>query len=207
MRRWNAKGIRISLSKGRAKPAPEEASSVFRLGIVIPVISRVIIGARIRSREKAISKLGRRISSMVDKEKAKVENVVSAAEQTDIHSIIQRARALREKLEDAACAKVKFPEAGEKVEDAIKPVKPPKIEPLNILCIRAIARVLFDKDYTTGMVSGEGSEQRFRRSDLNIVLDKCVEQEGRLKVPADIVQSLTSGAKKVDLEIDTTRER
>lgn len=206
MKTWNGRGIKTSLARGRSSSAPDSTDSVLRLGVAIPIVSRVLVGTRIRMRESAISKLGLRISKIVDKEKAKVEKVVAAAERTDIHSLVNRARSLRDKLEDAACAKLKFPEIDEEEGEARKPGRPKKAKPLNILCIKAIAKGIFDKDETTGMVKGKDASQTFKRDDLNVYLRKCVDQGGRVKITGAVVDSLTDGQKTGDVEIKVEAE-
>lgn len=206
MKLWNAKGIKTSLARGK-KPSVSEPQpdSVFKLGAAIPIFSRLFVGGRIRSRESSISKISRRLEKMVTTEKGKIEKVISAAERTDIHSLVQRARSLRDKLEDAACSKVKFRETEEE-EEAAAPGRPKKVVPLNILCVKAIAREVFGKAQTTGMVSGKGAAQEFKRDDLNIYLKKCVADHGKVKISAAVVDALTGGAKKADVEVDVEEE-
>jgi len=194
-------GIRISLAKGRAKPAPERGDSVFKMGQV-PILSRFFVRARIRGREKAISKIAQRLENMVTDERQRIENVIKAAERTDIHSVVRDARALREKLEDASCVKPEFEKIAEEVEVERKPSRPPKRVPLNILCIKAIAKDVFGKDQTTGMVEGKGAAQEFKRDELNVYLRKCVDSGGRVSISAAIVDALTGGAKKSDVDIE-----
>jgi hypothetical protein len=207
MKIWNEKGLKTSLTRGKRSPAPEASpDSVFKLGAAIPIFSRLYIGARIRSREGAISKVGRKLDKMVSRESIKIEKTIAAAEKTDIHSLVQRARSLRDKLEKAACADVKFRETAEEEEEAAKPGRPPKKEHLSTLCIRAIADKLFGKA-PTGMTKGKMKEgtASFSDPDLQNQLERCVTAGGKIKISAVTVKLLTSDAKDTDVDIDVSR--
>lgn len=205
MELWNLKGVRTSLARGPKSTVQVPDDSVFKMGAAIPIVSRLFMGQRIRHREAAIRKIGSRLKEMVAKEEGKIEKVIAAAEKTDLHSVVQRARSLRDKLEDAACAKVKFTESEEEeAESEGKPGRPKKVKviPINQLCIKAIAKDLFDKDQTTGMVTGKGSGQEFKRDDLNVYVKKCVDGKGKTTIPAAVVDAITGGAKTGDVEIE-----
>lgn len=202
MKIWNTKGLTTPLSRGKES----SVHTVSKLGAAIPIFSRLWTSTRIKSREGSISKLGRRLDKMVSKEMIKVDKVIAAAEKTDIHSVVERARSLRNKLEDAACAKVKFRETAEEAEEeAAKPGRPPKKEPLSNLCIRAIADKLFGKA-PTGMTKGKMKEgtASFSDPDLQNQLERCVSAGGKIKISAVTVKLLTAGAKDTDVEIDAS---
>jgi hypothetical protein len=208
MKTWGVRGVRTSLEQnGKPMIRNSASGSVLRLGVTIPLVTRFFVGRRIKSRESAISKIGHRLSQMVTAEKGKIEKVIAAAERTDIHSLVDRARSLQDKLEEAACVKVKFRETEEDEEPGrpSKPARVPKKEPANILCIKAIAKELFGKDETTGLVTGRDDAQRFKhkRGGLNPHVEECM-KSGRTTIPAVLVDVLTSGAKKTDVEINVS---
>lgn len=205
MKLWNAKGLRTSLGRGRKSTVHEPSGdSVFKLGAAVPIFSRLFVGGRIKSREGSIRKIGSRLEKMVTVEKGKIEKVIAAAERTDIHSLVQRARSLRDKLENAACSKVKFVGTEDEEGEAPAPGRPPKPKPIQVICAKAIARDVLGKDQTTGMVTGKGATQKFKRMDLQVYLEKCVQGGGKVTIAAAVVDALTAGAKKTDVEIDVT---
>lgn len=195
-----------ALSPVKAKTSTLPDDSVFKLGLSIPIISRFFLNSRISGREKAIKKLGNRIEKLVTAERQKVERVIDIARRTDIKSVYDRALALEGRLEDASCVKPKFSEEDEASDESPKAARHKKVDPLNIRCIHAISRGLFDNDQTTGRVSGKGSAQRFKRDELNVYLDKCIQGGGRVKITGPIVDSLTDGAKTTDIQVEIEDE-
>jgi hypothetical protein len=206
---WNTKGIRTSLSRGPKSTVHEPSpDSVFKMGAAIPIFSRIFVGQRIRHRENAISKIGRTLDAMVTAEKGKIEKVITAAESSDIHNLVVRARNLREKLEDAACTKIKFSDRDDDEADVpSKPGRPAKAEPKNVICIKGIAGALFVNG-SHGKVVGKGSAQTFKPNvaGLNTYVDDCVKNGGKTTLPDVIVSTFTGGAKTGDVSIDVSSE-
>ncbi|MGH9391171.1 MAG: hypothetical protein ACRD1Z_16270, partial [Vicinamibacteria bacterium] len=120
MKGWNKSGLRTSLTRGRKLPVTEPSSeSVFRLG-GIPIVDRWLANQRIRGRQQSIKKIGDKVEKMVSKERQKIESVIDFARRTDIRTVHDSAIALRDKLEKAACVKLKFKEVEEDEEAEVK---------------------------------------------------------------------------------------
>lgn len=109
-KRWGVKGIQApSPVAGKAAPAGKK-SSVNRIGN-IPIISKVFVGLRIRGAKKGISKLENKIENMVGKYRQKVDSIVAAAKKTDSARLIDEAKQLQDRLEEAACVEPEFRES------------------------------------------------------------------------------------------------
>ncbi|MGH9389816.1 MAG: hypothetical protein ACRD1Z_09385, partial [Vicinamibacteria bacterium] len=193
MSNWNVRGIRTSLARSKKASVrePSPTGSVFRLGVAIPLISRFFAGMRIRAREKSIKTIGERIEGMVTKERGKVEDVINYARRTDLKSVFDRALSLRDKLEDAACTKLKFVD-----EDEVETGKPAHLKkelPLRYKCAKAIVAKVMGKDTLTGKTSGKKDEPSLRltgqAAGLNSFLDLCEKQGGKVTVT-----KITAGA-------------
>lgn len=87
-----------------------------RTGMGIPILSPWLAKRAIAAREDSIAKIDKKVSNLVKDEKAKIDKAVEKAEKTNKHDLIVRAHKLREKLEDAACAKMKF-DTGDEMDE------------------------------------------------------------------------------------------
>jgi len=76
----------------------------------IPIVSKLFVGLRIRGASKAINKLEDKIESMVGKARQKVDSIVAAAKKTDSARLIEDAKKLQDRLEEASCVEPEFRE-------------------------------------------------------------------------------------------------
>ena len=93
-------------------PGPAPAHSARRMG-TIPIVSKLFVGLRIRGAEKAINKLEDKIENMVGKARQKVDAVVAAAKKTDSANLIEKAKKLQDRLEEASCVEPEFRESSD----------------------------------------------------------------------------------------------
>jgi len=103
---WTTKGLR------NPTPGPAPTHSARRMG-AIPVVSKLFVGLRIKGADKAINKLEDKIENMVGKARQKVDSIVAAAKKTDSANLIERAKKLQERLEEASCIEPEFREGGD----------------------------------------------------------------------------------------------
>jgi hypothetical protein len=205
MKIWNRSGLKTSLSRGRKIETLSE--STFKIG-GIPIIDRWLANQRIRGREQSIKKIEDKVKDLVTKEHQKIDSVIDFAKRTDIKTVYDRALALRDKLEDAACTKIKFSDRDDdEVDVPSKPGRPAKAEPKNVICIKGIAGALFING-SHGKVVGKGSAQTFKPNSagLNIYVDDCVKNGGKTTLPDVTVSTFTGGAKTGDVSIDVSSE-
>jgi len=207
MNLWNLKGVRISLSRGPKSTVQEPSpDSVFKMGAAIPIFSRIFVGQRIRHRENAVAKIGRKLDKMVTVEKGKIEKVIAAAERTDINSLIVKAHALEDKLNQAACKKTKFVESEDDSSDGSEggSGRVKKLEPLGSRCIRAIIKGVFDKTDLTGKTNGSLKDGTSTFKDTMVDLqgfhELCIKNNGKVTIPAGVVDAY--GVKTGDVEIN-----
>lgn len=101
-------------NKGLRNPTPGQATgpSVKRMGVNIPFVSKLFVGMRIRGAKKAIKKLEDQIENNVSKVRQKVDDIVAAAKKTDSAHLIDEAKQLQNRLEEAACVEPEFREDG-----------------------------------------------------------------------------------------------
>lgn len=169
---WGTKGLSNPTPNGKGKPEPK--ASVRSVG-AIPVVTRFFANMRIRNRQKSIDKIGNRIEDLVTKERHKVEQVIKAAEKTDIHKVIMDARALRDRLEEAACAKVKFRggDGDEGVDDFDAGLSPEEIAKAKHECVEA-ANAAAGVAWKSG--TGHGGDPKF--VIWNAAKNRCADEKG-----------------------------
>jgi hypothetical protein len=100
---WATKGLR------NPTPGPAAGHSARRMG-TIPIVSKIFVGLRIRGAAKAINKLEDKIENMVGKQRQKVDSIVAAAKKTDSARLIEDAKKLQDRLEEASCVEPEFRE-------------------------------------------------------------------------------------------------
>lgn len=128
-------------NKGLRNPTPGQATgpSVKRMGVNIPFVSKLFVGMRIRGAKKAIDKLENKIENNVAKVRQKVDDIVAAAKKTDSAHLIDEAKKLQDRLEEAACVEPKFRETddGEKGGGRAPALTAQEKHEIKIKCVRA----------------------------------------------------------------------
>ena len=165
---WGSKGLR------NPTPGSPTGPSVKRMGANIPIVSKLFVGLRIRGAKKAIDKLENQIENNVGKIRQKVDDIVAAAKRTDSARLIEDAKKLQDRLEEASCVEPKFRETddGEKGGGRAPALTAQEKHEIKIKCVKganAAAGVLWKSG------TGHGGDPKYPA--WKDAFDECFREE------------------------------